>query len=63
MLIDGRDVRSLRLPELRRQIGIVPQDCVLMKGSVAFNIAYGLAEDGPDLLKDEALMRRVREAT
>ncbi len=62
VLIDGRDVRSLRLPELRRQIGIVPQDCVLMKGSVAFNIAYGLAEDGPDLLKDEALMRRVREA-
>ncbi|MBR1671632.1 MAG: ABC transporter ATP-binding protein [Fretibacterium sp.] len=62
VLIDGRDVRTLRLPPLRRQIGIVPQDCVLMRGSIAFNIAYGLAEDGPALFGDGMLMERVREA-
>ncbi|MCR5347897.1 MAG: ABC transporter ATP-binding protein/permease [Fretibacterium sp.] len=62
VLIDGRDVRTLRLPSLRRQIGIVPQDCVLMRGSIAFNIAYGLAEDGPELFRNAELMERVREA-
>ena len=69
VLIDGRDARTLKLPEFRRQIGIVPQDSVLMRGSIAFNIAYGMmgpsglpAEDGPTLLEDEALMDRVRHA-
>jgi subfamily B ATP-binding cassette protein MsbA len=44
VLIDGQDVSALCLPELRRQIGIVPQESVLMKGTFAFNIAYGLPE-------------------
>ena len=42
ILIDGQDIRTLSLRSLRTQIGIVPQECVLMKGSIAFNIAYGL---------------------
>ncbi|MDR1978123.1 MAG: ABC transporter ATP-binding protein/permease [Synergistaceae bacterium] len=42
VLIDGQDVADLSLPMLRRQIGIVPQESVLMKGTMAFNIAYGL---------------------
>jgi subfamily B ATP-binding cassette protein MsbA len=41
VLVDGEDVRRLHLPSLRRQIGIVPQDPVLLKGSIAFNIGYG----------------------
>ena len=51
ILIDGQDVREIELKSLRRQIGIVPQECVLMKGSVAFNIAYGLNEDEYDMPK------------
>ena len=39
--IDGYDVRQLDLKTLRRHIGIVPQDPVLLKGSIAYNIAYG----------------------
>ncbi|MBQ9565799.1 MAG: ABC transporter ATP-binding protein [Synergistaceae bacterium] len=70
VLLDGQDVRTLLLAPLRRQIGIVPQECVLMRGSIAFNIAYGLtdprsgfpAEDGEELFKNEALMSKVREA-
>ena len=42
ILIDGQDIRTLSLRSLRTQIGIVPQECVLMKGTIAFNIAYGL---------------------
>jgi ATP-binding cassette subfamily B protein/subfamily B ATP-binding cassette protein MsbA len=41
ILIDGHDVRSLRLRELRRQIGIVTQEPVLFNESVANNIRYG----------------------
>lgn len=42
VLVDGVDVRSVDLRELRKQIGIVPQDSILMKGTMAFNISYGL---------------------
>ncbi len=41
VFIDGHNVRTLDLQSLRKQIGVVPQDPVLMKGSIAFNIAYG----------------------
>ena len=44
ILIDGTDISEFGLKDLRRQIGIVPQECVLMRGSIAFNIAYGMGE-------------------
>lgn len=44
VLVDRADVRTVDLRELRKQIGIVPQDPLLMKGSIAFNISYGLPE-------------------
>ncbi|HEY9016657.1 MAG TPA: ABC transporter transmembrane domain-containing protein, partial [Gemmatimonadales bacterium] len=40
VLLDGIDVRNLRLAELRGAIGIVPQDPALFSGSVRDNIAY-----------------------
>lgn len=39
--IDGVDIRRIRLSDLRRQIGIVPQDPVLFSGTIAENISYG----------------------
>lgn len=44
ILIDGIDIRSVTLPSLRRQIGIVPQETVLFSGTIAQNIAYGQFE-------------------
>jgi len=41
ILIDGKDARDYALHELRRQLGIVPQDVLLFGGSIAENIAYG----------------------
>jgi len=41
VLVDGRDVRSLRLRDLRSQIAVVPQEPFLFPVSVADNIAYG----------------------
>jgi ATP-binding cassette subfamily B protein len=39
--VDGRDVRSLDLTELRSQIGMVAQDTLLFSATIADNIAFG----------------------
>lgn len=41
VLLDGVDVRAIRLRALRHHIGVVPQDVYLFAGTVAANIAYG----------------------
>lgn len=41
ILLDGHDIRSVRLRSLREQIGVVQQDVYLFNGTVAENIAYG----------------------
>ncbi len=41
VLLDGVDVRELRLQELRRAVGLVSQSVFLFPGSVRDNIAYG----------------------
>ncbi|MGH7897988.1 MAG: ABC transporter ATP-binding protein [Candidatus Binatia bacterium] len=44
--IDGRDVKSLPLPVLRRALGVVPQDPFLFSTTIRENIAYGLEGNG-----------------
>ncbi len=44
ILIDGIDLRDVRLNSLRRQIGIVPQEITLFSGTIAQNIGYGQQE-------------------
>lgn len=41
VLIDGHDVRNVKLKSLRDTIGIVQQDVYMFAGSVKENIAYG----------------------
>lgn len=41
ILIDGVDVRHVRLSSLRDQVGMVTQDTVLFDDTIAANIAYG----------------------
>jgi ATP-binding cassette subfamily B protein len=53
ILIDGEDIRSVPLPDLRRRIGIVLQDPCLFAGSIEFNICLG----------DERARERVRMAS
>ncbi|MBQ3626300.1 MAG: ABC transporter ATP-binding protein, partial [Synergistaceae bacterium] len=62
ILLDDVNARDLDLKNLRRQIGIVPQECVLMKGSIAFNIAYGLCDDGDELFNNLDLMQKIKDA-
>lgn len=56
--IDGRDVRDFNIRSLRRQIGVVTQDTVLFRGTIADNIAYGASGLGDAA----AEMERVRNA-
>jgi subfamily B ATP-binding cassette protein MsbA len=41
VLIDGVDLKALKLADLRGQIGFVLQDTVLFRGTIHDNIAYG----------------------
>jgi len=46
VLLDGRDIRTLPLGWLRRQVGLVPQDPFLFSRSVRDNVAFALETDG-----------------
>ena len=39
--VDGHDLRSVDLPSLRRQIGVVLQDTIIFSGTVRDNLRYG----------------------
>ncbi|GAB4160557.1 MAG: ABC transporter ATP-binding protein [Cyanobacteria bacterium J069] len=54
ILVDGIDIRSVTLPSLRRQIGIVPQETVLFSGTIAQNIAFGQADYDPTAVIEAA---------
>jgi subfamily B ATP-binding cassette protein MsbA len=41
ILVDGHDIRSARIADLRGAIGMVPQETTLFGGPVRENIAYG----------------------
>ncbi|MCA0756456.1 ABC transporter ATP-binding protein/permease [Paenibacillus sp. N4] len=41
IIIDGHDIRDLKLESLRKQIGIVQQDVFLFAGTIRENIVYG----------------------
>lgn len=53
---DGHDVRSLRVNDLRRAIGLVSQDVFLFHGTVAENIAYGRPEASEEEIRRAAEM-------
>jgi ATP-binding cassette, subfamily B, bacterial MsbA len=42
ILIDGHDIRDVKLASLRSQIGVVTQEIVLFNDTIRNNIAYGL---------------------
>lgn len=55
ILLDGRDIRDIRLADLRRQFAIVPQESVLFATSVRDNIAYGRSDATEDEIQAAAL--------
>jgi ATP-binding cassette, subfamily B, multidrug efflux pump len=61
ILVDGHDVRDLRLQDLRRHIGIVLQDPFLFSQTVAENIAYGRSGATMDEIVAAAKAARAHE--
>jgi subfamily B ATP-binding cassette protein MsbA len=54
LLIDGHDVRDLKIASLRSQIAMVTQDTILFNDTVRNNIAYGHPETSPDRVEGAA---------
>ena len=54
LLIDGQDVRDLRISSLRSQIAIVTQDTILFNDTVRNNIAYGHPEISVQAVEEAA---------
>jgi ATP-binding cassette subfamily B protein len=57
ILLDGVDLNTLDMREVRRSVSVVPQDSVLFTGSIRENVTYGL-----DHVPDEAVISALRDA-
>lgn len=51
ILLDGVDVRDLKLTDLYSQIGYVPQKGVLFSGSIKSNVAYGNSQASKEVIQ------------
>jgi len=61
ILVDGKDISSLDPQELRRQIGLVPQETVLFGESAMENIRYGRPDASDEEVKQAAVMAAADE--
>lgn len=58
VLLDGNDVRHIKLTSLRRQLGVVPQEPFLFAASIADNIRYGRPEATDEEVREAARLAR-----
>jgi len=61
ILIDGVDIRRVKLSSLRRQIGIVPQDVFLFSGTIRENIAFGKPDASMEEIAEAAELAKIRD--
>ena len=61
ILLDGVDIRQLKLEDLYNQIGYVPQKGVLFSGTIASNIKYGNAKASQELVEKSAKIAQATE--
>ncbi len=54
--LDGTNIATIQVQDLRRQFGYVPQRALLFNGSIAENIAFGLPNPEPDAIERAARM-------
>ena len=52
ILLDGRDIRDIPLNQLRRAIGVVPQEANLFSQTIAYNVAFGRIDAGREEILD-----------
>lgn len=61
MLIDGTDISRVRVRSVRKQIGVVTQEVVLFKGTIADNISYGSRHATHEQIEQAACDARAME--
>ena len=61
VLVDGADVRELKLSSLRPQIGVIAQDPFLFSASVRENIAFGRPEASFEEVESAARLAQAHE--
>lgn len=59
VLVDGRPIRDYALEELRRQIGLVPQETFLFSDSILRNIALGAPHATPEEISEAASVAHI----
>lgn len=59
--VDGNDVRDYSIKDLRRQIGVVPQDTSLFNASLYHNIAYANLEAPRDKVTEAARLAALHD--
>lgn len=59
--IDDVDIRDMRMKELRKMIGFVPQKGVLFSGTIASNIRFGNVDATEDAVREAAAIAQAVE--
>jgi subfamily B ATP-binding cassette protein MsbA len=61
VLVDGQDVRQLKIKELRALMGIVTQESILFNDTIAANIAFGMEQPNRDRIIEAARVANAHE--
>ena len=61
ILIDGNDIRDLKIADLRQFMGIVPQETILFSGSIKDNISYAKIDATQEELEKVAKMANAHD--
>ncbi|MGA1825831.1 MAG: ABC transporter ATP-binding protein, partial [bacterium] len=54
ILVDGHDIRNIKLSSLRSQIGLVTQETILFNDTISKNIAYGKPDPSREEIESSA---------
>ena len=61
IMIDGVDIKGVKLKSLRQQVGIVTQETILFNDTIRANIAYGLPGASDEQIKQAALQANAHD--
>jgi ATP-binding cassette subfamily B protein len=61
VLIDGIDIRNLRIKDLHKHIGYVPQQGILFGGTIQENILFGEDNNDIDVMDHAALIAQAKD--
>jgi len=60
VLVDGQDLRNVRLRDWQRLVGYIPQQPQVLDGTIRYNLLYGLSDEQREAMTDEELERIVQ---